>query len=113
MDCLFCKIAKEEIPAKIIYKDDLVMAFDDINPQGPHHKIIIPFKHIDTLNDLTAADENLAGHMLQVAANLAKQLNIAEEGYRVVMNCNKGGGQTVYHIHAHLIGGRSMTWPPG
>lgn len=113
MDCLFCKIASGEIPAKILYQDDKVVAFDDINPQGPHHKVIIPRKHIATLNDLTPEDTNLTGHMLQTAVKIAKDLNIAEKGYRLVMNCNAGGGQTVYHIHAHLIGGRSMTWPPG
>ncbi len=113
MDCLFCKIATGEIPANIVYQDELVMVFDDIMPKALHHKVIIPKKHIATLNDLTTADEVIAGHMLQTAAIVAKQLGIAEEGYRVVMNCNAGGGQTVFHIHAHLLGGRQMLWPPG
>ena len=113
MDCLFCKIAKGEIPAKIIYEDDLVMAFDDINPQAPHHKIFIPRKHIATLNDLQDGDDKLIGHMVQAATKLAKELNIAEDGYRVVMNCNTHGGQSVYHIHLHLLGGRRLAWPPG
>lgn len=113
MDCLFCKIAQGEIPANIIYKDDQVVAFDDINPQAKEHKIIIPQKHIPTLNDLRDEHTDILGHMIQSAALVAKQLNIAEEGYRLVMNCNAQGGQTVFHIHIHLLGGRTMHWPPG
>lgn len=113
MDCLFCKIAKGQIPSNIIYRDDQVVAFDDINPQAPQHKIIIPLKHIATLNDLNDEDSELMGHIMQTAAMLAKQLNIADEGYRVVVNCNAGAGQSVFHLHAHLIGGRRLTWPPG
>lgn len=113
MDCLFCKIAQGEIPAKILYQDEKVVVFEDINPQAPHHKIIIPRKHIATLNDLEASDAALVGEMVQSAAELAKELGMAEKGYRLVMNCNDAGGQTVFHIHLHLLGGRSMTWPPG
>ncbi len=113
MDCLFCKVAREEIPAKIIFRDDKVVAFDDIYPQAPHHKLIIPLKHIATLNELQAKDNELIGHMVQIAKKLAKDLNIAEDGYRLVLNCNPGAGQTVFHIHMHLLGGRQMTWPPG
>ena len=113
MDCLFCKIANGDIPANIIYKDELVVAFDDINPQAPQHKIIIPRKHIATLNDLHKEDNALIGHMVQSGVMLAKQLNIANDGYRLVNNCNTFGGQTVFHIHIHLLGGRQMTWPPG
>jgi len=113
MDCLFCKVVQGEVPAKIIYKDDLVIGFDDINPQAPIHKLIIPQKHISTLNDLTPEDNALVGHMAQTAKKLAKELKIDEDGYRLVINCNKGAGQTVFHIHAHLLGGRSMAWPPG
>lgn len=113
MDCLFCKIASGEIPAKLIYQDDQIVAFDDIYPQAPQHKIIIPRKHIATLNDLDAQDAGLAGLMVKQATLLAKQLKIADEGYRLVMNCNAQGGQTVFHIHIHLLGGRQMTWPPG
>lgn len=113
MDCIFCKIAKGEIPANIIYRDDQVLAFDDASPQALHHKIIIPIKHIPTLNDLHDEDTDLIGHMVESAALLAKQLNIAEDGYRIVMNCNAGGGQTVFHVHLHLLGGRTMHWPPG
>ncbi|HVE44333.1 MAG TPA: histidine triad nucleotide-binding protein [Gammaproteobacteria bacterium] len=113
MDCIFCKIANKEIPATIVYEDELVVAFDDMYPKAAHHKVIIPRKHIATLNDLQPTDEALAGHLLRTVATLAKQLGIAEEGYRLVMNCNAGGGQTVFHIHAHLLGGRQMQWPPG
>lgn len=113
MDCIFCKIVSGKLPAKIVYRNDHVVAFDDINPQAPQHKIIIPHKHIATLNDLKAEDNALISHMMQSAAMLAKQLGIAEEGYRLVMNCNPGAGQTVFHIHVHLLGGRAMHWPPG
>lgn len=113
MDCLFCKIAKGEIPAKIIYQDDQVVVFDDINPQAAHHKIIIPKKHISTLNDLREEDKILAGHMMLTAAKLAKELGVADDGYRVVTNCNAGAGQSVFHIHYHLLGGRRFSWPPG
>lgn len=113
MQCLFCKILAQDIPAEIIYEDDLVVAFNDIHPQAPHHKLIIPRKHIATLNDADATDKLLLGHMMVVGANLAKELDIADEGYRVVMNCNRGAGQAVYHIHLHLLGGRELTWPPG
>lgn len=112
-DCLFCKIIRKEIPANIIYEDEMVLAFDDIYPKAPQHKLIIPRKHIATLNDITPEDTQLAGHLLQTAQLLAKQLDIADAGYRVVMNCNAGAGQVVYHIHLHLLGGRSLIWPPG
>ena len=113
MDCLFCKICSGDIPAQIIYQDDLVLAFDDISPQASVHKLIIPKRHIATLNDLEEADTMVVGHMAQTAQRLAKQFDIAEAGYRVVMNCNAQGGQTVFHIHMHLLGGRDLTWPPG
>ncbi len=111
--CLFCDILSKKVPANIIYSDDLAIAFDDINPQAPQHKIIIPRKHIPTLNDATAEDSALLGHLLLTAATLAKQLNIADTGYRVVNNCNAGAGQTVFHLHVHLLGGRQFIWPPG
>jgi histidine triad (HIT) family protein len=113
MNCIFCKIVSGEIDAKIVYKDDLVVAINDMNPQAPHHKLIIPHKHISTLNDLHTEDRELIGHMVQAASLIAKQLEMAEEGYRTVFNCNKRAGQTVFHIHLHLLGGRNMTWPPG
>jgi histidine triad (HIT) family protein len=113
MDCLFCKIASGEIPANIAYRDDLIVVFHDINPQAPHHLLIVPVNHISTLNDLRGEDKELVGHIVQSGALLAKELGIANEGYRIVFNCNAGAGQSVFHIHAHLLGGRQMTWPPG
>lgn len=113
MDCLFCKIIKREIPADIVYEDDEVLAFNDINPQAPTHILIIPKKHIATLNDIEEADLAIIGRLQYTAAKLAKERGFAEDGYRVVMNCNEMGGQTVYHIHMHLMGGREFTWPEG
>ena len=113
MDCLFCKIINNDIPANIAYRDDKVVAFHDINPQAPHHLLIVPLTHIATLNDVTENHNALIGHMAQTAKNLAQELQIADAGYRVVMNCNAGAGQTVFHIHLHLLGGRPLTWPPG
>lgn len=113
MDCLFCNIASGKVPAKCIYQDDFVVAFEDINPQAPHHKILITRKHIETLNDLEEENAQLIGHLVLTAAQLAKKLNIAKDGYRLVMNCNAGAGQSVFHVHLHLLGGRRMMWPPG
>ncbi|OGT55522.1 MAG: histidine triad nucleotide-binding protein [Gammaproteobacteria bacterium RIFCSPHIGHO2_12_FULL_42_10] len=113
MNCLFCKIINNEIPSKIIYRDDIVLAIDDINPQAPIHKVIIPTKHVSTLNDVTQIDATLLTSMMQTAMMLAKQLKIADDGYRIVMNCNAHGGQSVFHIHLHLLGGRHLHWPPG
>lgn len=113
MDCIFCKIAHREINSPLIYEDDKVVAFDDIQPQAPQHKLIIPRQHISTLNDLNQDSELLVGHMVLIATQLAKQLNIAIDGYRLVFNCNRYGGQAVDHIHIHLLGGRQMHWPPG
>ena len=112
MDCLFCKIVAGDIPARTIYEDDRVIAFHDIAPQAPVHFLVIPKKHIPTLNDLSAEDKDLAGHILFTAQRLALELG-CEEGFRVVMNCNDLGGQTVYHIHMHVLGQRAMHWPPG
>jgi histidine triad (HIT) family protein len=112
-DCLFCEIIQGKKPAKIIYEDDLVIAFDDISPKAPIHKLIVPRKHIATINDLTPEDNELIGHMTQVAKKLAKENKIDESGYRILMNCNSDAGQVVFHIHMHLLGGRSLTWPPG
>lgn len=113
MDCLFCKLVNGDIPAKILYQDDDVIAFEDIAPQAPTHFLVIPKRHISTLNDLSADDAALVGKLPITAAKIAQQLGIADEGFRVVMNCNEMGGQTVYHIHMHVLGGRAMTWPPG
>jgi histidine triad (HIT) family protein len=112
-DCIFCKIVNQEVPSKIVYQDDQVLAFPDINPKAPLHLLIIPKKHIATLNDLSEDDTLLAGHLLQTAKKLAADMEIAEPGYRVSINCNAGGGQLIYHIHLHLLGGRPMHWPPG
>jgi histidine triad (HIT) family protein len=114
MDCLFCKIINREIPADIVYEDDHVLAFNDINPQAPTHMLIVPKQHIATLNDIDEdGDLALVGRLQFTAAKLAKQAGFAEDGYRVIMNCNDHGGQTVYHIHMHLMGGRRFTWPAG
>ena len=113
MNCLFCKIARGELNTAIIYQDEKVLAFNDIAPQAPHHILIIPKKHISTTNDLKIEDETLIGHMMLTAQKIAAQLNIQQDGYRILMNCNQHGGQAVYHIHLHLLGGRQMGWPPG
>lgn len=113
MDCLFCKIINGDIPATIVYEDDLVIAFDDINPRAPIHKLIIPKEHIATLNDIAPEDQELVGHMLYVAKQIAAECEIADTGYRTVFNCNSDAGQDVFHIHLHLLGGRKMKWPPG
>jgi len=112
-DCLFCKIVNEDIPAKLLYEDEFVVAFEDINPQAPMHNLVIPKKHISTINDLTTDDEALLGKMYLVAKELAQQKGLADEGYRTVMNCGESAGQTVFHIHLHVLGGRNMSWPPG
>jgi len=113
MTCLFCDIAEGKFNTLFVYQDDLVVAFNDIAPQAPHHILIIPRKHIATINDFEDQDATLVGHMMLAAKKIAKQLNLSEDGYRVVMNCNKHGGQAVYHVHFHLLGGRQMAWPPG
>jgi histidine triad (HIT) family protein len=111
-DCLFCKIARKEIPADIVYEDDDVLAFRDIRPQAPVHVLVIPKRHIATLADLTQEDKDVMGHVTLVASRLARDLGVSE-GYRVVINCGKDAGQSVFHIHMHLLGGRSLGWPPG
>lgn len=110
MNCLFCRIINGELPANIIYQDKDIIAFDDIHPKTPQHKLIIPRKHIATINDLSVEDVGLMGKMASVAQKLAKDLNIAESGYRIVINCNKDGGQMVYHLHMHLMGGKPIPW---
>lgn len=113
MTCFFCKIANKEVEAEILYEDQELIAFQDINPQAPAHALIIPKKHIATLNDATDEDALILGKLQICAKNIAKELGHAEDGYRVVINCNGHGGQTVYHIHLHLIAGRQLGWPPG
>lgn len=113
MDCIFCKIIKKEIPSEILYEDDKVIAFRDINPQAPHHILIVPKKHIPTTLDLTEEDKELVGHIYLVANKLAKDFGFAERGYRIVVNCKEEAGQAVFHIHFHVLAGRPMGWPPG
>ncbi|MCF7809757.1 histidine triad nucleotide-binding protein [bacterium] len=112
-DCLFCKFADGRIPVDFIYEDDEIVAFRDINPQAPHHVLIIPRRHIETVLDLKEDDALLAGRMIATAGKIATDLGLSEKGYRLVFNCKHSGGQEIYHIHLHLLGGRQMTWPPG
>ncbi len=112
-DTLFGKIIRREIPADIVYEDEQMLAFRDINPQAPIHVLFIPKRAIATLNDLNPADSELVGRLVLAAASYAKQAGFADKGYRTVFNCNSDGGQSVYHIHLHLLAGRQMIWPPG
>ncbi len=112
-DCIFCKIVKNEAPSRIVYRDEQVTAFRDIHPVTPTHILIVPNRHIESVNSLTAEDEALAGHLLKVAGQLAVQEGIAETGYRIIMNTGVNGGQTEFHLHFHLIGGRPMKYPMG
>ena len=113
LDCIFCKIANKEIPSTVVYEDEEILAFEDVNPVAPVHILVVPKKHIRSLNDLTAEDSGLIAKIMLVIQNIAKEKNIAEAGYRVVNNCGELGGQTVNHIHFHLLGGREMLWPAG
>ncbi|HVX40173.1 MAG TPA: histidine triad nucleotide-binding protein [Gemmatimonadaceae bacterium] len=110
-DCLFCRILRKEIPATIIFENDRYVAFRDINPQAPLHALVIPREHVSSLNEAT--DAGLIGGLSLVAAQLAKQEGVAESGYRTVINTNRDAGQTVFHVHLHLLGGRALGWPPG
>ncbi len=112
-ECLFCRIVDKEIPAEIVFESDKLLAFKDVDPQAPVHILIIPKEHITTTNDLSNKHKELIGDILLTAKRLASEYDIAEDGYRIVFNCNKNGGQAVYHIHLHLLGGRQMKWPPG
>jgi len=113
MDCIFCKIVNGDIPTDKVYENDFVLAFRDLSPQAPEHLLIIPKKHIATLNDFSADDAQIFGEMGQAAKAVAKELGVDENGYRVVINCNQDGGQTVFHTHMHFLAGRSLSWPPG
>ena len=110
-DCLFCKMVAGEISLDVVFEDDQILAFRDVNAQAPTHILVIPKTHVATLNELD--DTELAGRLLQTVSILAKQEGLAEDGYRTVINCNSHGGQEVYHLHLHLLGGRQMVWPPG
>jgi histidine triad (HIT) family protein len=112
-DCLFCKIRDGHIPARLVHRDDHCLAIEDINPQAPTHLLIIPLEHIPTMNDVTVEHRELVGHLHLTAAKLARQRGLADSGYRLVFNTRRDAGQTVFHIHLHLLGGRPMEWPPG
>ncbi|GMQ88159.1 MAG: histidine triad nucleotide-binding protein [Gammaproteobacteria bacterium] len=112
-DCLFCKMVSGEITPDTVYEDDDVLAFRDVNPQAPAHVLVVPKQHVSTINDLDVDSSVLVGKMMLAAARIAQQEGFAEQGYRTVMNCNAHGGQTVFHLHLHLLGGRVMGWPPG
>jgi histidine triad (HIT) family protein len=111
--CIFCKIAAGQVPATKVHEDERCLAIRDLNPQAPVHVLVIPREHVATINDLTAAHEPMAGHLLRVGAKVARELGLAESGYRLVFNTNADAGQTVFHIHLHVLGGRAMGWPPG
>ena len=112
-DCIFCRIIERKMPAKIIYEDEHTLAFEDVNPQAPVHALVIPKKHIPTMLDIREEDDRLISHMFRVANKIALDKGIAGRGFRLVNNCNRESGQTVFHIHFHILGGRSMRWTPG
>ncbi|RMF95324.1 MAG: histidine triad nucleotide-binding protein [Candidatus Schekmanbacteria bacterium] len=112
-ECIFCKMIKGEMQANIVYEDDLIIAIEDINPQAPVHLLLIPKKHIPTTMDIQKEDSDILSDIFESAKHLAKEKKIDESGFRIVLNCNEGAGQSVFHIHFHLLGGRRMTWPPG
>ena len=112
-DCLFCRIVRKEIPASIVYEDDRLLAFNDINPQAPLHALVVPKRHIDSLNALAPSDDGLVGEMIRRAAAIARDKGFADRGFRTVFNTNAEAGQTVFHIHLHVLAGRGLTWPPG
>jgi len=112
-DCIFCRIISGAIPTRKVFEDDLACAFEDNNPQAPTHVLVVPREHLDSLNDAAAGDEPLLGHLLRIASKVANQLSIAESGYRIVVNTGPEGGQSVEHLHLHILGGRALAWPPG
>jgi histidine triad (HIT) family protein len=112
-DCLFCKIINREVPATVVYEDERVLAFNDINPQASTHVLVVPKRHVATLNDLTAADDAMVGELVRRAAAIANERGVSAGGFRTVFNTNRDAGQTVFHIHLHLLGGRNLGWPPG
>jgi histidine triad (HIT) family protein len=112
-DCIFCRIANREIPVDLILETDTLVAFHDLNPQAPQHVLLIPKKHIATLDGAGDEDRAILGDLLLSAAEIARRLGFSEAGYRTVINCNQNGGQSVYHLHVHLLGGRALHWPPG
>ncbi len=112
-DCLFCNILAGDVPADIIYESDTAIAFRDINPRAPTHVLIVTREHISTMNDIDSEHEALVGSLFSAARDIAAQEGLSESGYRAVMNCNSDAGQTVFHLHLHVLGGRMLTWPPG
>ena len=112
-DCLFCKLIRKEIPAKIVFEDNKILAFEDIKPQAPVHILIIPKFHVEKTSDLTEANMHMIGDLVLAAKRIAKEKGVEESGYRIVINCNRDAGQEVFHLHLHLLGGRKFTWPPG
>jgi histidine triad (HIT) family protein len=112
-DCLFCRIVAGTIPATLVHQDEHLVAFRDINPQAPMHVLIVPRRHVASLNELTESDDQIVGEMVRRAAAIARSNGFADRGYRTVFNCNAEAGQTVFHIHLHVLGGRPLTWPPG
>jgi histidine triad (HIT) family protein len=112
-DCLFCRFVRKEVPTRVAFEDDSCLAFEDINPKAPVHVLVIPKKHIRSINEITSEDESLLGHLAVVARQIAHDKNIHEFGYRTVINTGPDAGQSVFHIHLHLLGGRQMAWPPG
>ena len=112
-DCIFCKIAAKQIPAKLVHEDEEAVAFEDTNPQAPMHVLVVPRRHIATMNDLAEGDDALLGKLYRVGARIAEARGFAGRGWRAVMNCNREAGQTVFHVHLHVLGGRPMRWPPG
>lgn len=113
MSCLFCEIVAGRIPAKVAYQDDDVLAFHDINPQGPVHVLVVPKRHVTSLLELAPGDDEMVGHLVRKARDLAVDLGLGERGFRLVFNCGEDAGYSVYHIHLHLVGGRTLAWPPG
>ena len=112
-DCLFCRIIAGEAPARIVYQDERLVAIEDLHPQAPMHVLVIPRRHVATLNDLTPSEDALVGEMIRRAAAIAGERGVADTGYRTIFNCNRGAGQTVFHVHLHVLAGRRLSWPPG
>ncbi|MBM7581818.1 histidine triad (HIT) family protein [Caldicoprobacter guelmensis] len=112
-DCIFCKIVSKQIPSRIVYEDDSILAFHDIDPKAPVHVLVIPKQHISSINEVTQENSQVIAHIFATMPRIAQQLGVKDSGYRVVVNCGKDAGQAVNHLHYHLLGGRSLTWPPG
>jgi len=112
-ECLFCKIVAREVPARVVREDEDTFAFEDLKPQAPTHVLVVPRRHLATLNDLSPEDDAVLGKLQRVAASVARERGFADRGYRTVMNCNAAAGQSVFHVHLHLLGGRGFSWPPG